>query len=130
MVALALAGCARGSEPLWFTFTGSEATYTKAVAAADEWSTVCGVDVFVTRDPGGVPMTEVPRASGFNGETQGSTATDAEGKVLFVEIGASDDPEGVIRHELGHALGVEHRASGVMRAPHDVGSHVTRADCP
>lgn len=115
---------------MWFTFTGSEATYTKAVAAADEWSSVCGVDVFVTRDPGGVPMTEVAIASGFNGETQGSTATDADGKVLFVEIGASDDPDGVIRHELGHALGVQHRASGVMRAPHDVGARVTPADCP
>lgn len=130
-ILLSLVGCAKGIEPLWFTFSGSEETYEKAVAAADEWAAVCGADVFVTRDPGGVPMHEVAIASGLRGETQGTTVTNDDGEVLLVEIGATGaDIDGAIRHEIGHALGVKHRASGVMAAPHEPGARVTPADCP
>jgi hypothetical protein len=131
-VALGLIGCARGSDPpLWFTFDGSEQTYRAAVEAADEWSRVCGVDVFVSRDPGGVPMVERPTVSGFRGETQGGTVRDGDGELLRIEISQNtEDVAGVLRHELGHALGVGHSDSGVMRAPHDPGARVTTADCP
>jgi predicted Zn-dependent protease len=99
--------------------------------AADEWMNVCGADIFVNTEPGGVPLREVQTATGLEGYTQGNTIVSHKtGRPTSMEVTSSaPDRPGTMRHEMGHALGLGHYAHGVMRAPHVPGTRVTKEDC-
>lgn len=128
---LLVAGCAASPATVVLEWKGSDAGLVEARAAAQEWADVCGSAIVVERGSGGAPFFEVADhlSDGSAGETIGSIRS---GGLKQMTIGGPNlqDRRAVIAHEMGHALGLEHAASGLMALVVLPGSRVTPADCP
>ncbi len=123
-------GCAQGSETVVLDWRGSEEGYAMALAAADEWVSMCGAAIVVGRDNGGAPVGEVAGSvDGVPGK-RGNTESDSDNRPLSVEVESGDEEQEVLAHEFGHALGiVNHAPAGLMAAHVPHRAHVTLSEC-
>jgi hypothetical protein len=123
-----LAGLIGCSELLTFGFpTATPEQYAAASEAAQEWRAACGVDVELSRERGAVRVIVVPaEAIAPHG---GWYHADATGERIEVSDALATEPT-IYAHEMGHALGFEHTASGIMFWNVPVGTRVTASDCP
>lgn len=128
VLAATLSSC--NSNRLEFSFEGNSQDYGTAIVAASEWNRACpDVWVQVTRGGDGIPMRVVPANSLLSVGWAGVTRFD-DGAVEQIEVDAAYAYRSVFAHEIGHALGLEHKAQGVMRSAADLDAHVTAGDCP
>lgn len=85
--------------------------------ATQEWNEVCGLDLLVATyaDAKGTYVFEVDN---FHPNTQGRTTINDDGDMIMIRIKHFDDAlyqESVMRHEIGHSLGIrKHLPSGLM----------------
>lgn len=114
-----------------FVYRGSEKNLAAARSAAKDWNTVCGTHLSVVTPPapGDLPLTEVTAIPGGHG---GETAYEGPfGRAVSVSFVDGPWTPAILRHEMGHVLGLSHDDSrpGVMNAT-VLNGEITPADCP
>lgn len=126
VLALAILFQACSPQEMTFSYTGSQEGYAQAFGAAQRWNGVCGTDILVTAYPGGIPLNEVD----YVGEGLfGVTTRGWDGRVERVAFQRSSTGAIVVLHEFGHALGLDHAESGIMKNPQVTNEDVTQAEC-
>jgi hypothetical protein len=126
-VAVLLVACGPRSTSLAFRDATPE-QYAAAFEAVTQWREACGVDVEISRDDGSVavrvvPNLRVPRDVGlYHYDSDGN-------EWIHVDARRAAD-SALYAHEIGHALGMNHRPDGIMRFDVAFGTRVRPEDCP
>ncbi len=123
---LLLVACSSSYEPmrgLRFPSATPE-QYAAASDAVEDWNKACGLGLTLTRAIGDWEIVLVPQGS--LGGHAGRANLDQE----RIEIDATfSTTRELYAHEIGHALGLDHRERGIMREHWFFGTHVTASDC-
>lgn len=128
---LTLASCA--DEGLSFRFEGDDESFEVARSAAQQWETVCGVSLPVSRSEGRIALRQVAE---LDRPTMAAVADrDADGNVTAIRFRKTALLEASLAHEFGHALGIKkHTPDGIMRQYLDdlpaEERRVRPSDCP
>lgn len=141
---LLVSGCAQRTEYVFAMHTDdTPADIISAVNAAEEWDDcdIVHVSVVIGEATGEqIPITKVDGAVGswstyhpeINGHA-GVTKQNWLGRPDYIEYHFDKDnptTQAIIAHEMGHALGLDHVANGLMRANIDHNFiHVSRMEC-
>lgn len=107
--------------------------YAAAESAVAEWNEACGAGVTLTRQDGDVPIQMQPAGSmgAVSGYTHWHTPWPGgrhEPTHINIDERYAMERE-VYAHEIGHALGYEHRDYGIMLPGAPLDTHVTLSDC-
>jgi len=125
---VALVGCGAPSE-VTMTFEGPSSAFFEAQEAAAEWNVCPGISVHITREPGHDSMRVVAADDDVLDGLAGVTKWNVVGAArVYVDERAAR--RSVFAHEIGHVLGRDHGASGVMQDPPERDAHVDLSDCP
>ena len=94
--------------------------------AADSWNAACGREMVRVSDTDGVPIRQVSQfppealpavADGvINGTTERLRISKRPLDIMIRDTLSSYDALGDIEHEMGHALGLDHKSFGIMLA--------------
>lgn len=131
---LLLSSCAS----VQMTYIGDDKGLAAAHKAADEWKDVCGKEIYISRDFGGIPIRQVPNLKKVEPKVADNTAAATkvvDGKVaivLFEPYGTDQFLTVLFAHEFGHVLGIRnknHEPSGLMQETPLVTDKVTYNEC-
>lgn len=141
VTAFVAVGCGRPSGPIELTYFGTEEGMKTALAAGEEWNRVCGRALVTFVGRGGIPAVEVAPDADLGGKVGDASyefgeATRIRVKAILPLNVAWNGVEAergwqrsVWAHEMGHAMGLEHRVDGIMMNGTTADSHITAEDC-
>jgi hypothetical protein len=131
---LLLSSCAS----VQMTYLGDDKGLAAAHKAADQWKDVCGKEIYISRDFGGIPIRQVPSLKKVEPKATDNMAAATkvvDGKVaivLFEPYGTDQFLTVLFAHEFGHVLGIRnknHEPSGLMQETPVLTDKVTHNEC-
>lgn len=118
LMLLGLVGCGQQYEYA-FAFDGPPEDFAAAQKAADEWNGCQTVHVTVASTPDPSKLAIRFQGDEIPGSVYGAAEcghTYADGSIDYTRCGDAIPVASILAHEMGHAMGLDHAGTGVMRA--------------